>query len=164
MSTKTLKLSRKLRSLIDQNVWLDRNEPEVLVNGKFKPNPKIKRRERRILKALTGYRIEYLTKDIRKGYGRNEVVAYRPRVEPVYASGYTTPNFTGSGVWIVGSAKRGESIPAMSICVPKGGEAILVYHQFFYEAVKAAEGHEPLKEHMFVNRWKVPRGLFANWS
>lgn len=53
MSTKTLKLSRKLRSLIDQNVWLDRNETEVLVNGKFKPNPKIKRRERRILKALT---------------------------------------------------------------------------------------------------------------
>ena len=150
-----MNISRKLRSLIDQNVWLDRNEPEVLVNGKFKPNPKIKRRERRILKALTGYRIDYLAKDIRKAHGRNEV-AYRPRVEPVYASGYTTPNFTGSGVWIVGSAKRGESIPAMSICVPKGGKAVLVYRQFFYDAALAAEG-ETLKEHMIVNRWKVPR-------
>ena len=154
-----MNISRKLRSLIDQNVWLDQNEPEVFVNGKSKMNPKIARRERKILKALTGYRIDYLAKDIRKAHGRNEVVAYRPRVEPVYASGYTTPNFTGSGVWIVGCAKRGESIPAMSICVPKGGEAILVYRQFFYEAAKAAEGHEPLKEHMIVssNRWKVPR-------
>ena len=152
-----MNISRKIRSLIDQNVWLEQNEPEVTVNGKSKRNPKIARRERKILKALTGYRIDYLAKDIRKD-GRNEV-AYKPRVEPVYASGYTTPNFTGSGVWIVGSAKRGESIPAMSICVPKGGEAILVYRQFFYEAAKAAEGHEPLKEHMIVssNRWKVPR-------
>lgn len=159
-----MKLSRKLRSLIDQNVWRDQSEPEVFVNGKSKLNPKIKRRERKILKALTGYRIDYLTKDIRKGHGRNEVVAYRPRLEPVYASGYTTPYFTGSGVWIVGGAKRGESVPDMSICVLKKGQVILVYRQFFFEAAKAAAGQDTLKEHMIVKRWRVPRGLFANWS
>ena len=159
MSTKKLKLSRKLRNLIDQHVWLDRSEPEVIVNGRSKLNPKIKRRERRILKALTGYHIGYLAKDIRKN-GCNQVV-YSPKLTPVYASGYTTPNGSGSGVWIVGGAKHGASVPEMSICVPKGGQAVLIYRQFFCEADKAAAGQATLKEHMIVNRWKVPRGLFA---